>query len=83
VEVKTVNPTQVYRPHRLRAADVDALRRYADLTGARLLLAHYGAAWNLWILADAALFERHDDKLIVDMETAMKGRSWDGSATRT
>jgi len=72
VEVKTVNPAQVVRPHRLRAADIDALRRYADLTGARLLLAHYWSAWNLWTLADAAVFERHDEKLIVDMETAMK-----------
>jgi hypothetical protein len=71
VEVKTVDPADQLGPHRLRAADVDALRRYADLTGARLLLAHYWTAWNLWTLADAAAFGVHDGKLIVDMKTAM------------
>jgi Holliday junction resolvase len=72
VEVKTVNPSKPFRPHRLREADVDALRRYADLTSGRLLLAHYWSAWNIWTLADPTVFERRDGKLIVDMETAMK-----------
>lgn len=71
VEVKVVAPKNVRGPHRLRAVDVAALRHYAELTGARLLLAHYWSAWNLWTLADSAAFNVRDGKLIVDMETAM------------
>lgn len=72
VEVKGVDPKQVFRPQRIREADLDALLRYADLTGGRLLLAHYWSAWNLWTLADPSVFRRQEGKLIVDMETAMK-----------
>ncbi|WBB53893.1 hypothetical protein [Verrucosispora sp. WMMD573] len=72
VEVKSVRPKPVFGSHRLRVSDVDALHRYAELTGCRLLLAHYWSAWNVWTLADAAAFERRDGKIIVDMETALK-----------
>src|SRR5262249_13611331 len=71
VEVKSVKPTPVPRPHVMREADVEALRRYADMTGARLLLAHYWSGWNLWTVAADTVFERRDGKLVVDMETAL------------
>ncbi|MGA5308684.1 hypothetical protein [Micromonospora taraxaci] len=72
VEVKGVDPKQVLRPQRIREADVNALQRYANLTGARLLLAHYWSAMNLWTLVDPKVFRRHNSKLVVEIERAMK-----------
>jgi hypothetical protein len=53
VEVKNVGPAGIVRPQKLRAADIAAQQRYAQLTGASLLLAHYWAAPNHWTLIDS------------------------------
>ncbi|WP_330186021.1 hypothetical protein OHB26_39400 (plasmid) [Nocardia sp. NBC_01503] len=59
VEVKGVAPHDRWKPRKLRGKDVAQLRRYAEMTGARLLFAHYWSHLNQWSLVDA-------DKLTVD-----------------
>ena len=52
VEVKNVGGRFLPRPQRIRAATVRAQQLYAQLTGARLLYAHYWAGNNHWSLVD-------------------------------
>jgi hypothetical protein len=52
VEVKNVAPRALAADQRMRSADVAAQSRYAQATGARLMVAHYWAAMNLWTMVD-------------------------------
>jgi hypothetical protein len=71
VEVKNVGPSRVFRTQRLRVADVESQRRYADLTGARLVFAHYWAGINLWTVVDSYVLRREGKYFKLDMSTAM------------
>lgn len=72
VEVKGVNPSGKTKPQRVRIQDLDPLSRYAKLTGARLLFAHYWSSLNLWTLVDASVLVPHDGrKLVLDFKSAM------------
>lgn len=79
VEVKNVGPGKVFRHsteapaprvQRLRGADVEALRRYADMTGARLVFAHYWSAVNLWTVIDSQVLQRNGTHFELDIGTA-------------
>jgi hypothetical protein len=52
VEVKTVPPNPRRLGHRIPAAEAHGLRRYGQLTGAPVAVAHYWSAANLWTLVD-------------------------------
>jgi hypothetical protein len=72
VEVKAVPPQEQTRPRRLRADDVSMQQRYADLTGARLLVAHYWSAINKWSMVSPSVFVPDGNKLVLSFEDAMK-----------
>lgn len=62
VEVKNVPPDAVGDEQVLRLRDLEALERYAELTKARLMIAHYWAGGpNLWTMVDAAVLRRVGD----------------------
>lgn len=78
VEVKNVakvfrtdTETPSPRVQRLRAADVEAQRRYAEMTGARLVFAHYWSGINLWTVIDSHVLRRHGKHMELDINTAM------------
>lgn len=71
VEVKNVPPRE-HLEYTMRLRDLEALERYAALTNARLLVAHYWAAANLWTLVDAASAERTKERATFRLTTAMK-----------
>jgi hypothetical protein len=80
VEVKNVGPGKVFRHgaeasaprvQRLRTADVEALRRYAGMTGARLVFAHYWSAINHWTMIDSQALQRNGAHFELDIRTAM------------
>jgi hypothetical protein len=52
VEVKNVAPAEM-TTHSMSGAELEGARRYADWTGARLMMAHYWAGLNLWTLIDS------------------------------
>jgi hypothetical protein len=72
IEVKNVGGGFRPRPQRLRAATVRAQQHYAQLTGARLLYAHYWAGNNHWSLVDARVLPLRGDHLVLDQSTAMR-----------
>ena len=55
----------------MRTADVEALRRYAGLTGARLVFAHYWSAINHWTMIDSQALQRNGAHFELDISTAM------------
>jgi hypothetical protein len=52
VEVKAVAPAARGLRHSIPASEADGLRRFGELTGAPVLVAHYWSAFNLWTLVD-------------------------------
>lgn len=62
IEVKNVPPADLDTAWSMRLGDLDALRRYADLTGARLLVANYWTSPNIWTLVSAELLARRGKK---------------------
>ncbi|MCD2155825.1 hypothetical protein LQL77_19035 [Rhodococcus cerastii] len=73
VEVKNVAPKERIKSRKQRKGDVDDLRRYADLNGARLVYAHYWSSPNIWTVVDADRFESDSgaaDKLLLSFESA-------------
>jgi hypothetical protein len=54
VEVKHVGPNGMLKTQRIRADHLTAMQEYAELTGARLVFAHYWAGINWWTLVEAS-----------------------------
>lgn len=71
IEVKNVAPKNGEKIQRIRAVDIDEERRYAKMTGARLLIAHYWSAMNLWSLVDSSVLEPDGKYLALSFETAL------------
>jgi hypothetical protein len=72
IEVKNVGGRYRPRPQKLRAATVQAQQHYAQMTGARLLYAHYWAGNNHWSLVDSQVLQSQGDHLVLDQSTAMR-----------
>lgn len=72
VEVKNVGERFEPKPQKLRAATVRAQQSYAQLTGARLLYAHYWAGNNHWSLVDSQVLRPDGEHLVLDQNTAMR-----------
>jgi hypothetical protein len=72
VEVKTVPPN----PHRLRhtipVTEVDGLRRYGELTGATVAIAHYWSAANLWTLVELKRMHLCDGRYDLELPEAIR-----------
>lgn len=72
VEVKGVGPKDMVKPQRVRAQDLEQQLRYAELTGARLVLAHYWSALNRWTVVDPNALEHRDSQVLLPIEAAIK-----------
>lgn len=71
VEVKGVSPSGRLKPQRMREQDMAEQRRYAQLTNARLVFAHYWSVLNMWSLVDSSVFELKNDHYVLSLESAM------------
>jgi hypothetical protein len=69
IEVK--NHRGLTRPLRMKAADLQGLVRYAELTRTEPRVAIYWSRPGLWFLVDPARFTVTGDKASIDMNTAM------------
>jgi hypothetical protein len=69
VEVKNVAPSRT--ADACAQGEVVDLERFADLTGARLLFAHYWTALNVWTLVDRSVLSSEGRRFTVSLETAM------------
>jgi hypothetical protein len=69
VEVKNVAPRATR--WQMRKKEYVAQLRYAELTGARLVFAHYWAVTNMWSVVDAGVLEGRGGKMTLSIERAM------------
>jgi hypothetical protein len=72
IEVKAVPPNPRKLRHAIPAAEVHGLRRYGELTGAAVAVAHYWSAANLWTLVDLECMEPVDARYELELTKAMK-----------
>jgi hypothetical protein len=70
IEVKSVKP-RTFKAVPINEKDFEQKKRYADLMGTRLLLAHYWSAFNQWTVVDASVVERRDGSLVLPVESAL------------
>lgn len=71
-EVKGVGPKDMVKPQRVRGKDLEQQLRYAELTGARLVLAHYWSALNRWTVVDPNALVYRDGHAQLPIETAIE-----------
>jgi Holliday junction resolvase len=71
VEVKNVAPATTQRRASISVAELNGLLRYAELTGARLLIAHYWSGINVWTLVDPSRLQRVGTKASLSLPEAM------------
>jgi hypothetical protein len=83
IEVKTVPPN----PHRLRhsisAEEMNGLRRYGQLTGAPVAIAHYWSAPNLWTLVDLDRMQPSAGRYELELTEALKANQMARFGDRT
>jgi hypothetical protein len=69
IEVKNVAPGSLEA--KIGLGELEALERYAELNGARLLLAHYWSQANLWTLVDASVLSREGSAAMLKLTDAL------------
>jgi len=69
VEVKNVAPGALET--KIGLGELEALERYAELNGARLLFAHYWSQANLWSLVDASVLAREESAATLKLIDAL------------
>lgn len=86
VEVKNVAPKDMLKGFVMRRKDFDAHKRYAEMTGARLLFAHYWAGSKIWTLVDDDIMTVNANKVRLKMDQAIRasrmaalGDAWIGT----
>jgi hypothetical protein len=72
VEVKNVAPGRETKLQGIRRSDMEGMRRYARLTGARLVVAHFWAAFRMWTVVDASCFRQQGNSKSLTVATALK-----------
>ncbi len=72
IEVKAVPPKPRQLRHSIPAAEVHGLRRYGELTGAPVAVAHYWSAANLWTLVDLEHMQQVNGRYELDLTRAVK-----------
>lgn len=71
VEVKNVGPAQTTNAQTMGKAEFEGAQRYAEWTGARLMVAHYWSGANLWTLVDPEVLTATGDKMLLTIEHAL------------
>jgi hypothetical protein len=69
VEVKNVAPGAL--DTKISFGEFEALERYAELNGARLLFAHYWSQANLWSMVDASVLSREKSAATLKLTDAL------------
>lgn len=72
VEVKTVPPNRHRLRHSIPASEAHELRRYGELTGAPVAMAHYWARANLWTLVDLDRMQPRGGRYELELTEAIK-----------
>lgn len=72
VEVKTVPPNSRQLRHSIPAAEVHGLRRYGQLIGAPVAVAHYWSAPNMWTLVDLEHLQPRNGRYDLDLTAACR-----------
>ncbi len=72
IEVKAVPPNPRKLRHAIPAAEVQGLRRYGELTGAAVAVAHYWSAANLWTLVDLERMQLVDEHYELDLSNGIR-----------
>lgn len=83
IEVKTVPPNPSRLRHAIPAAEVQALRRYGELSGAPVALAHYWSAANLWTLVDLDRLQARGGRYELELTDALKANQMGRFGDRT
>ncbi|MBR7833633.1 hypothetical protein KDL01_10180 [Actinospica durhamensis] len=73
IEVKNVGPKATFKPQKIRTEIFAELQAYAQVTGARLVFAHYWSMLSKWTLVDASRFVRRGRHLEITVEEAVCG----------
>jgi hypothetical protein len=71
IEVKNVAPRQGSPGHTMPISELEGMQRYAELTKARLTIAHYWSQANLWTLVDASRLTVSSRRASLTVEAAM------------
>jgi len=86
VEVRNVGPAYTLKKRTMSEAEFQGAQRYADWTGARLMIAHYWAGPNLWTLVDSRALTPFGGTMRLTLEEAlpanefgMLGDAWVGT----
>lgn len=72
IEVKTVPPNSRRLRHSIPAYEAHGLRRYGELTGAPVVVAHYWSTANLWTLVELERMQARDGRHEIELTEAMK-----------
>jgi hypothetical protein len=83
IEVKTVPPNPRQLRHSIPTAEVRALRRYGQLTGAPVAIAHYWSAANMWTLVDLGRMRPGEGRYELELTEALKANQMGRFGDRT
>lgn len=83
VEVKSIPPQPQRLHHAISATEVRGLRRYGELTGAPVALAHYWSALNLWTLVDLDRLRERDGRYELELGEAVRFNQMERFGDRT
>jgi len=72
VEIKNVSPRETTRRHTMPVLELEGMQRYAEWTHARLTIAHYWSAVNVWTLVDASRLTVSGRRASLSFEEAMR-----------
>jgi hypothetical protein len=72
VEVKAVPPNPRRLRHSMPTTEVQGLRRYGELTGTPVAVAHYWSAANLWTLVDLERMQPRNGRFEIELTEAMR-----------
>jgi hypothetical protein len=72
IEVKTVPPRPRQLRHSISTSEFEGLRRYGELTGAPVSVAHYWSAFNAWTLVDLDHMRPEGSRVAIGMGEAMR-----------
>jgi hypothetical protein len=72
VEVKNYHQkrSSPFKSYKMRSADLDGHRRYADLMQADLKVAVYWSQWNIWTLSSPVVFKHVGNNSVLSFEDA-------------
>lgn len=81
--MKAVPPTPRRLRHSIPTAEVQGLRRYGELTGAPVAIAHYWSAANMWTLVDLDQMRPSTGRYEIELTDALKANHMGRFGDRT